>query len=113
MNGGLSRLRVENGTGSTAVLIPRLRAGTGVDDGDGASLVDKRNMSMTKARHVVGECSKVRESGAAGIDVFIVRFPRAAMDNQNFLVPSNSSSRDNGAVARKSRASGAKVSRHF
>ena len=84
MNGGLSRFCVEHGTGSTAVLIARLRAGTGVDDGDGASLVDERNMGVTKAHHVVGECGKARESGAAGVNVFIVWFPRTSMNKQNF-----------------------------
>src|SRR5215210_2501939 len=84
MNGGLSRFCVEHGTGSTAVLIAWLRAGTGVDDGDSASLVDERNMSVTETYHVIGEGSEPCESGTARIDVFIVRFPRAGMDNQNF-----------------------------
>src|SRR5262245_37496892 len=82
MNGGLFGESIKHCVRSSTVLVPRLRTRARVDDCDSTSLVDKWDMGMTEAHDIMGECSKPCEPCTPRIDVLIIRFPWAGMDEE-------------------------------
>src|SRR5882724_139460 len=83
MNCRFPSLCIEDCVSSAAVLIAWLRARARVDHRDLPSLVEQRHMGVPETHEIMGERRKACQPRAAGINIFVVRFPRTGVDEQN------------------------------